>query len=125
MTDQFYPFCLATVFACIGDTEEALTWLTQAVSWGFSNHRFLAEHNRFLAPLRGDPRLEALMEKARENAGSSAACCPASSAFWFRSSSALETSPGGHRDSALATTGVSGLISARHQTRRILRKFSW
>lgn len=66
MTDQFYPFCLATVFACIGDTEEALTWLTQAVSWGFSNHRFLAEHNRLLAPLRGDPRLEALMEKARE-----------------------------------------------------------
>ena len=57
--------------------------------------------------------------------GSSAACCPASSAFRFRSSSALETSPGGHRDSALATTGVSGIISARHQTRRILRKFSW
>ena len=66
MTDQFYPFCLATVFACIGDTEEAMTWLTQAVSWGFSNHRFLAEHNRLLAPLRGDPRFEALMEKARE-----------------------------------------------------------
>ena len=47
--------------------EEALTWLTQAVSWGFSKPpRFLAEHNRLLAPLRGDPRLEALMEKARE-----------------------------------------------------------
>lgn len=33
---------------------------------GITNHRFLSEHNRFLAPLRGDPRFEALMEKARE-----------------------------------------------------------
>jgi hypothetical protein len=44
-----------------------LYWLEKALAWGFSNHRFWAEHNRFPTPLRGDPRFQALMEKAREN----------------------------------------------------------
>jgi hypothetical protein len=44
----------------------ALEWLERAIVWGFSNHRFLSEHSRFLAPLRGDPRFEALLERARE-----------------------------------------------------------
>jgi len=33
---------------------------------GFINHRFFAENDPFLANLRGDPRFEALMERARE-----------------------------------------------------------
>jgi len=32
---------------------------------GFINHRFFAEYDPFLAELRGDPRFEALMERAR------------------------------------------------------------
>lgn len=37
-----------------------------AISWGMSHYRFLAEHNRFLAPLRGNPRFEGLLDRARE-----------------------------------------------------------
>ena len=41
-------------------------WIRQAVSWGFSNHRFLSVHNRFFAPLHDDPRFQALVATARE-----------------------------------------------------------
>ncbi|HSW29679.1 MAG TPA: protein kinase, partial [Longimicrobiales bacterium] len=66
VSDGTFPQYLATCFARAGDSDAALRWLDQAITWGFSNHRFLAEHNRFYAPLRGDPRFEALMDKARE-----------------------------------------------------------
>jgi len=66
MSDETFPLFVATGFARAGDSEAALRWLDQAITWGFTNHRFLSEHNRFLAPLRGDPRFEALMEKTRE-----------------------------------------------------------
>jgi tetratricopeptide (TPR) repeat protein len=64
-TDEWFPNFLATAFAHIGEHDRALECLEYGVAWGFSCHRFLAEHNRFLAPLRGDPRFEALLEKAR------------------------------------------------------------
>jgi hypothetical protein len=32
------------------------------------NHEYLSQRGIFLAPLRGDPRFEALMDKAREKA---------------------------------------------------------
>lgn len=65
-TDEYYPLFLANGLALVGDTDEALQWLEQAISWGFTNHRFLSQHNRFLAPLRGDSRFQALMDRARE-----------------------------------------------------------
>ena len=43
-----------------------MSWLEAALAWGFSNHRFWAERNRFLAPLRGDPRFGALIDRAKE-----------------------------------------------------------
>ena len=55
----------AAAFASVGDTDEALRWLSGAIEMGFINHRFFAEHDPFLATLRGDPRFEALMERAR------------------------------------------------------------
>ena len=64
-TDEWFPNFMACAFARIGDFDRALECLEYAVVWGFSCHRFLAEHNRFLAPLRGHPRFEALLEKAR------------------------------------------------------------
>ena len=66
VTDEYFPFFPANGFAHASETKEALDWIEQAISWGFSNHRFLSRYNRFLAPLRGDPRFEALMERARE-----------------------------------------------------------
>jgi len=56
----------AAASASVGETDEALYWLSRAIEMGFINHRFFAEHDPFLATLRGDPRFEELMERARE-----------------------------------------------------------
>jgi tetratricopeptide (TPR) repeat protein len=64
-TDELYPCALASYLAHVGETEDALDWLECAVAWGFTNHRFLAHHNRFLVPLRNDPRFQTLIERAR------------------------------------------------------------
>ena len=57
---------IAAASATVGDLDEALYWLSRAIDLGFINHRFFAEVDPFLADLRGDPRFEALMERARE-----------------------------------------------------------
>ena len=58
---------LAGLLARVGCHGDALYWLARAVDWGFAlSPTFHTEHNRFLAPFRGDPRFEALMDKARE-----------------------------------------------------------
>jgi hypothetical protein len=50
----------------LGDADSALDWLENAVELGFLNHRYLAEIDPILAPLRGDPRFRALIARARE-----------------------------------------------------------
>ena len=65
-SDEYYPRFLAVCFARIKEYDLALQCLEHAIGWGFMNHRFLSEYDRFLAPLRGDPRFQALMERARE-----------------------------------------------------------
>lgn len=64
-SDEYYPKFLSVCFARIKEYDLALHWLEQAIRWGFTNHRFLLEHDRFLEPLRGNPRFEALVERAR------------------------------------------------------------
>jgi serine/threonine-protein kinase len=64
--DKELSWMAAAAFASVGDTDEALRWLSQVIEMGFINHRFFAEHDPFLAKLRGDPRFDALMERARE-----------------------------------------------------------
>ena len=56
----------AAASAAVGDLDEALQWLSRAMEMGFINHRFFSEVDPFLAKLRGDPRFEALMKRARE-----------------------------------------------------------
>ena len=63
--DLQYPWELAIAWLLLGEKAEALSLLEGAVSRGFWNHRFLGELDPHLAPLRGDPRFVALMEKAR------------------------------------------------------------
>ena len=65
-TDEWYSNFIAACLAMVGEHETAIDWLERAVAWGFSNHRFLGEYSPFLAPLRGDARFEALLERARE-----------------------------------------------------------
>jgi serine/threonine protein kinase/tetratricopeptide (TPR) repeat protein len=57
---------VAAASAAVSDIEEALYWLSRSIEMGFINHRFFAEQDPFLAKLRGDPRFEELMERARE-----------------------------------------------------------
>jgi tetratricopeptide (TPR) repeat protein len=65
-TDEWYPNFIAACHAMVGDYEGAMDWLERALAFGFSNHRFLGEYSPFLAPLRGIPRFERLLEQARE-----------------------------------------------------------
>ena len=64
--DKEMSWQCASCLASVGEWDEALRWLANAVDLGFINHRFLATRDTFLAPLRGDTRFEALMDKARE-----------------------------------------------------------
>lgn len=66
LSDETYPRYVSMCFARVGEYDLALRWLEQAIRWGFTNHRFLSQHDRFLAPLRADPRSEASMDQARE-----------------------------------------------------------
>ena len=64
-SDEYVPAYLAACLAQVGEIDEALGWIERAISWGLVAHRFY-ETNRFFAPLRGDPRFQALLERARE-----------------------------------------------------------
>jgi len=66
MRDETFPRYVAQCFARVGEFDEALRWLNQAMDWGFTNHHFLAERDRGLVPLRGDPRFSAFLERARQ-----------------------------------------------------------
>jgi tetratricopeptide (TPR) repeat protein len=57
---------LSECFALMGDHDAAIESLELALRQGFSHYPFLAEHDRFLAPLRSDPRFLALLERIRE-----------------------------------------------------------
>ncbi len=63
--DNSFSWCVACGYAMLGDLDSALDWLENAVELGFLHHRFLAEIDPILAPLRGDPRFQALMQRAR------------------------------------------------------------
>jgi hypothetical protein len=64
---QFSSY-VACAYAMLGDADTALDWLENAVELGFLNHRYLSGIDPLLAPLRGDPRFQALMSVARERA---------------------------------------------------------
>jgi hypothetical protein len=57
---------VASCLAHVGENALALDWLEAAVELGYTNHRFIEEHDRMLAPLRSVPRFQALVEHARE-----------------------------------------------------------
>jgi len=59
-------YWVGTCLAKLGKTEEAFLWLERSVEQWFTNHRFMGEYDLLLAHLRGTPRFESLLEKARE-----------------------------------------------------------
>jgi serine/threonine-protein kinase len=62
---QFSSY-VACAYVMLGDADTALDWLENAVELGFLNHRYLGEIDPILAPLRGDPRFQALITRAKE-----------------------------------------------------------
>ena len=56
---------VAANFAWVGSKEEALEWLGYAEDAAFINYPMLAEHDPFLARLRGEPRFDALVERVK------------------------------------------------------------
>jgi TolB-like protein len=64
-TDEYWPICLAIALTLIGEYDEAIAWIKRSVDWGFSNSRFLAEHNKFLKPLRNSNRFQEIIDQAR------------------------------------------------------------
>ncbi len=64
--DKEMSWWLAAGFSFVGEVDEALHWLANAIDLGFVNHVFFSKMDPFLAKLRGDPRFKALMERARQ-----------------------------------------------------------
>lgn len=62
--DPQYSWHLAQLHSLLGQTDSALEWLDRSVERGFSNHRFLREHERIFDPLRDDPLYAALVARA-------------------------------------------------------------
>ncbi len=74
MTPDFRKTCqrditfshhLAGIFSLLGEENEALDWLENAVNRGFINYPLLAEKDPWLASLRGSPRFKKLMERVK------------------------------------------------------------
>ena len=63
--DKEVAWGTAAALAAGGALDESLKYLGHAIDRGFFNVRFFAEVDPYLARLRGDPRFEALMDRAR------------------------------------------------------------
>ena len=63
--DGEYSWLVAAMFAFAGARDRAIRWLDRAVDNQFFNWRMLAEHDRLLGSLHGDPDFERIVERAR------------------------------------------------------------
>ncbi len=64
--DKEMSWWLAAGYSFVGEADEALHWLANAIDLGFVNHVFFSTLDPFLARLRDDQRFKALMERARQ-----------------------------------------------------------
>lgn len=63
--DSQYSWEMATGYALIEETDEALEWLENATGRGFINYPFLSQYDPLLENLRQEKRFKALMEDVR------------------------------------------------------------
>ena len=64
-TDPQFSWFLSGCYALLDEQGEAVTWLENAVRGGLKNYPLVAEHDPFLARLRGHPRFEVLLERIK------------------------------------------------------------
>ena len=58
-------YFVAGIHALAGLEQEALDWLSNAVDRGFINYPFIAEHDRLLDSIRGEPRFRDIAARAK------------------------------------------------------------
>jgi tetratricopeptide (TPR) repeat protein len=63
--NEFAAMFTADAYAAIGSREDAIRWVRNAVDRGFINYPFLAEHDPFLASIRGEPRFRQLLAEVK------------------------------------------------------------
>jgi len=63
--NEFAAMFTADAYASIGNHEDAIRWVTNAIEHGFINYPFLAEHDPFLASVRGDPGFKQLLAEVK------------------------------------------------------------
>ncbi len=63
--DPQYSSFVASFYSLLGQKEEALNWLENAVNQGFINYPFLNEYDPFLENIRGEERFKKLMERVK------------------------------------------------------------
>jgi serine/threonine protein kinase/lipopolysaccharide biosynthesis regulator YciM len=64
--DLQYAHFIAQVYALLGDKENMMKWLRQAVASDFLHYPFLAERDPLTAPYRGDPDFQELMAEVKQ-----------------------------------------------------------
>jgi Flp pilus assembly protein TadD len=64
--DEIFSWWLADCHALVGEREAALDNVQRMIELGMFNYPFLAQHEPFLASIRGERRLRELLERARE-----------------------------------------------------------
>jgi serine/threonine protein kinase len=62
---ECWSWIMAQCYMLIDEHEQALDWLATAIDRGFINYPFLSQYDKGLTKLHGDPRFEALMQKAK------------------------------------------------------------
>jgi TolB-like protein len=64
-TDEQISWMLADCYALIGEKEEAMNWLENAVNRGFVNYPYISQYNRFLKNIRGEARFKELLKQVK------------------------------------------------------------
>jgi len=64
--DMQTSWIVASCYARLGMVDEAVTWLRQAMNRGFVHYPFLAEYEPFLARIRSEPPVQAVLKEIKD-----------------------------------------------------------
>ena len=64
-TDEQLSWMLADCYSLVGEKEEAMNWLENAVNRGFVNYPYISKYNPFLKNIRGEERFRKLLERVK------------------------------------------------------------